>query len=305
MIESEISSGGLFQEFHYPLGRLAHFKLVQFHRQLSNGIDCYGLGCATDLKSAYLKAFYEFLERKAFFERGVSLGFESTNGIAIHKLQTLAARTALAELIERDAFLLHWYAKVPFRILPPSYWSHLADYCDQLNELGYKAVFAKTELGLRTTYVAFLISLSSSGFVVGTSSGKSMRADLEKAFTEACTNLFLVGTQDDDGSIERIKTNGVRSLRDHRAYWLHFAGLPAWALAVEPSNIQNAEFQLRPKYIEISKAPLPVVGVSAEGVLQLRVGPPQEKDHEILLARLNFFDLTPPSLGDLPVHPIP
>lgn len=306
VIADECAAGGSFERFEYPAGPLSKFKLVQFHRRLPGGTDCYGLGVGDDEKSASLKAFYEYLERKAFYERGIDLGFRTTNGIAIHKFKALAEKTAISELLERDAFLIHWYGRIPFRVVPREAVAFLAAQTEQLRTLGFETVIARTTHGFQETLVAFLVNERTAGFVVGTSSGRTLREDIEKAFVEACTNLFLVGPEEDPEATARIRESGLRGLNDHRAYWLHVSSLPAWTFdALGEGDVKVRDVPFRPRRFVLCDEPLPAIGVTAEHVLPLRIGPADESDREVLAARIDFGRRGMPALNDFLVHPIP
>jgi ribosomal protein S12 methylthiotransferase accessory factor YcaO len=70
-----------------------------------------GFGSGASPTEAVLKAYSEWIERRAFYELAPSLGLRSTNGLAAHPVGELAIENAKLELIERDAFLVSWLAR--------------------------------------------------------------------------------------------------------------------------------------------------------------------------------------------------
>ena len=201
---------------------------------------------------------------------------------------------------------MHWYSQTPFRILPASEYSFLRVQEIQLNEIGFQVLIAETTLGLKPTYATFLINRLTGGFAVGTSSGKAKLADIEKSFTEACTNLFLVNGETEESASARIADVGVRNLGDHRAFWLKVGYIPAWIF--EQSEIPNNfrfTIQQPPRFELLVDNFMPVVGVRSDEMLQLHIGPPNLRDLRLMTNRLSKLGLKLPAFENVLTHPIP
>ena len=170
----------------------------------------------------------------------------------------------------------------------------------ELSREGYKTLFKSTYLGFQKTIICFLINKKTQGFVIGLSSGKG-QYDFFKAFEEACINLFLGGSgESPKESVDRIKKDGVNTLRDHRDYWLYKKKIPQWVLE-NAKEIKNKR-KVKPKiknHILLKKNAY-VVASSSEDLIPLLVGKPDTKK----LLKINRFGFNMTDLDEL-VHPIP
>ncbi|MGZ6298623.1 MAG: YcaO-like family protein, partial [Parachlamydiaceae bacterium] len=181
LILAELRNGAEFDELKFPLQSMQHYKVIQFRSADSKEIA--GLGASINLKDAYKIAYFEYLERKALFDYGIHCGFNSTNGIALHKFKFLASSSARSELFERDSFLLHWHSSTPFiPIEIKEIQDQLIPAINELKTLGYETRFGKTFLGEQETIVTTLMDSKTQGFALGLSSGRGTKKDIEKAF---------------------------------------------------------------------------------------------------------------------------
>ncbi len=86
-------------------GDLYHFSVVDPETE------CRGFGTDHDEAMALKKAFNEMVERVHWRYYSHIYKTKSTSGFAAHDNSILAKKNALAELIERDAFLSNWLVK--------------------------------------------------------------------------------------------------------------------------------------------------------------------------------------------------
>ena len=86
-------------------GDLYHFSAIDPET------DCRGFGTDHDESVALKKAFNEMIERIHWRHYSHLYNAKSTSGFAVHDNSVLAQKNALAELIERDAFLSNWLIK--------------------------------------------------------------------------------------------------------------------------------------------------------------------------------------------------
>lgn len=302
MIKSEIKAGLTCEIISLPGPSLKKFYAYQFSKKNFANRVVYGLGVDLNEKKAIIKGFVEFHERNAFLDIGVEKGFRSTNGIAGHRFYSLAKSSAIAEVQERDSFLLHWYSQTPFKhVKAPNTLSH---YRLSLAQDGYDAIFAVTTLGFSQATVCFLINKSNLGFVIGLACGRSETDNAQKAFTEALINLYFGGYgKPKNEQQEDLQTNGLTSLTNHRCYWLYNRTLPPWVL----ENIDH--------HLEIGRDVIPdareifhekhgyihVVGVTIPTSLNLELGYPSRETVSNLSTRLKRKY----NYDKIEAHPIP
>ena len=72
-----------------------------------------GSGASSNTQIAFNKALSEFVERHAVKTYSGQLGTKTSSGFAAHLDEKSAHEASIGELIERDAFLACWFAKVP------------------------------------------------------------------------------------------------------------------------------------------------------------------------------------------------
>lgn len=197
IIQKEVQAGGVFERLESPLKSLGDVHFIQFRRSLPEIGEVYGLATHRNLKLAKIVAFFEYLDRRAFLQNASKLGLKSTNGVAAHTFQLLAANAARNELLERDAFLAHWYSQKPMIELHLP--AHLDGINKELNDLDWEIRVFETYLGFAKTYVCLIINAKTRGFVTGSSAGKSKRSGIEKSVFEATINLYFSQKIDETG----------------------------------------------------------------------------------------------------------
>ena len=271
VLEAEMKNGGEFRTVVKPLKSMRSC-IVQFScKNPSFKTEITELGVDTDEAIAYQKAFIEYYERKAYLLKGLSLGFDSTNGIAGHSFKNLAKQSACNEVFERDSFLRHWYQQAPFSKENPRF-SQVDAIKQELKEKGYDLFFGSTSLGYKKAIVCFIVNKKTRGFVVGLACGQ--KDEYQKAMDEAIINLFY-GDKVSNLNIrlEKIKKKGIKELQDHRAYWLYLKPMPDWIsdlnYSEEKTNYLDVK-DIREYHLETEG--VHVVGVKIKNTLPLVVG---------------------------------
>lgn len=299
-IEADMSLGGKFQALHSTTKALNKTNLIQYKRNTDAG-EIYGLGVSPQLSIAKMKAFFEFLERKAFLEKSEEYKLNTSSGIAAHKFLQIARSKSIEELIERDSLLAHWHLKIPISFSQHYKSNHFQEIKNILKTDGYSLILAETHLGLSPTTVAILINIKSNGFCLGSCFGNKILSAY-KATDEALVNLYY---GNHGRSIDEIKSSAknelFRSLQDHRAYWLYIKEIPEW-LVSKDSHPRKMKIVHQPKFKHQTLAtnPFPVVAAISEDILNLSVGLPNEFTTQILTRRYGISI----SLNKEDPHPI-
>ncbi len=304
-IADQISQGAEFKKASLPLSTIDWLNIIHFSNE-SSAKNYYGLGADINEKQAYIKAVVEYYERKFFFDRGVHLGFNSTNGIAGHRFKVLARNAAISELFERDSLLCHWYSKTPF-IEVKVEDDKVKKTMQEIRSEKILTLFYKTYLGIQDTYLCFLVNTETGGFALGLSSGKTSKENISKAFSEAIINLFL-GHQGKSREelIQDFECEGLTSLKNHRTYWLHIKPLPDWVLKPTKHDLfkisQNSHNNM--KEFHYTYGPINIVGIKISEIFTLNLGRPTIADYELLSRRLKLDNISNPAEAIEP-HPIP
>jgi ribosomal protein S12 methylthiotransferase accessory factor YcaO len=294
-------------KINLPLELGRWISAYQIDGKTERGLNASGLGADFDPSLALIKAYVEFVERSVYVDEGEAYGFSSTNGIAGHRFASLAKKSAISEIYERDSFLLHWYSATPMELVKIP--AHLTELLEKFTLINYSCLFFKSYLGVIPTYSCFLINKTTGGFVVGLSSGKTFVNDIQKALTEAIINLFFgnYGKCDKD-LIENVTTGGIKSLEGHRAYWLLISHFPAWMMTKPHAPQRNSSIipPGRPIRVFIKKVKkVSIVGYKVLNSLEIGLGPANALEIQILKSRFNYdISSTLMRLGERP-HPIP
>lgn len=304
LILTELAKGAEFDEFKLPLQSMQNYKVVQFRPAMGKSLA--GLGASTNPNDAYKIAYFEYLERKALFDYGIHYGFNSTNGIALHKFKFLASSSARSELFERDSFLLHWHSSTPFITIEINeIQPQLISAINELKTLGYETRFGKTFLGEQDTIITTLIDTKTQGFALGLSSGRGTQKDIEKAFLEACINLFFGDCgRSKNELLNQIKEEGISNLSAHRTLWLYLKSLPSWFYGNPESKPTYVRSSRQIQEILLTKEPFPVVGVYSKDLIMLEIGEPSGTTIDLLRRRIKADIPQNVKIWSWP-HPIP
>ncbi len=304
-IKAQLELGAELKRVNLPLSTSKWLHIIHFSMpNLNHGF--YGLGADSVEELAYIKAIVEYFERMAFFEIGIKLSFDSTSGIAGHRMTYFAKRNAISELYERDSFLLHWYSQTPFLKVKTDI-KFLEMTFAELVAQKVKPLFFKTFLGHQETYVCFLINKETGGFAIGLSSGKTHSENMKKSFSEALINYFL-GNQGKtkEELLNNLESEGLSSLKNHRTYWLHYKLIPEWIL--KQSHAHRLEInKIKPiikNHFSASYGPIKVEGIQLSEIFTLSLGHPNNNDWKLLTQRIKYFK-QPFNEFVMNPHPIP
>lgn len=107
-----------------------------------------GSGAATNPELAFMKAVSEFVERTAVRKYSKQLCALNSSGFAAHVNLSSAENASIAELIERDAFLVCWFAQ----ILPA--WIPLANLNLDIPTQNIVAEILKNQISIKVGILA-------------------------------------------------------------------------------------------------------------------------------------------------------
>lgn len=299
LIATEIQTGGSFEKLLFPIEELNEIHVIQFFKLHPTFGQVSGLGADSKIEMAYLKAIVEYFERLAFFENEKKLNLYSTNGIAAHRIKNIAKKSAQDELLERDAFLRHWYSNTPFIGLELN--THEKGIDLLLKKESLELILAESYLGSIETIVCFLKDNKSKGFALGLSAGRGI-CNREKAIQEAIINYFF-GHQgfSVEEQLATIKSEGIHSLLSHRAYWLYIESIPEWLIKGETKDklIEGGAIS-HFKYEILEEVPFKVYRCINHDLIDLTVGDVC-KNYPEALTKIGL-DVV---LGPTQYHPIP
>ena len=86
----------------------------------SNGVVGHGYGEAENELLSFQKSIAEAIERAFYLSFKEIYGLTSSNGWAVHLTEKSAKTSAMQELLERDAVLVHWLTNTPFQEIEPN-----------------------------------------------------------------------------------------------------------------------------------------------------------------------------------------
>ena len=163
---------------------------------------------------------------------------ESSNGVAAHSSRGLALRNGVLELIERDAFMIHWLHRLepPRLCLPDVAGEHGTRLVRWVEACGYKvhALDLTTDLGVPVVLALGVHDARRRpALIVGAGAALDRQAALHRALTELCSATFAPTERWVLGPA--VELSQVLRLEDHaRAYehpdWLAHASF-LWSSA--------------------------------------------------------------------------
>jgi ribosomal protein S12 methylthiotransferase accessory factor YcaO len=190
-----------------------------------------GSGDAEDFDNAFFVAIFEALERLAYFRSksssqfsfamDVRQGFRNTQGVrsassstgaSIHNTPARALLSGILEIIERDAYLCHWYTARPPQQISPS---HIKSYCYaacKAHELGVNlGVFLLSSAVPSVKVVLVTVydprqRFGNTGFCSGLAAAFSVEVAIVKALFELDRFVYLwhsLGVQATSVSLQR------------------------------------------------------------------------------------------------------
>jgi hypothetical protein len=291
------------------------FSKYSFTTEVTAG-DCAGTGYgeADSKLLAFQKSVAEAVERVIYrISKKSGVRAISTNGWAAHVSRGHAFSSALEELLERDAVLVHWLAKSPFDEIREETWPtwlkawttselSLAKRFNRLRIL-------KSHLGHMPTITTILLDANGFG-VVSHSAGKQIEEALKRALAETCriAQIALQSSSDIAAENMTIDTPLVEP-EDHAMFYAHRQQLPDWIFGkksdwkVSAHEWSKARAGFNPKSIEpvfheVATSPLSIGYATSPLVQNLYFGTSADAQQKSLLnlkrlQQVRFGNLNP------------
>lgn len=219
----------------------------------------FGLGHSSNGRLAHAIAAAEALERVGM----ASLKLKNSNGCAVHLDEARAKRGALSELVERDAFLCHYYTGTPLAALPDSLQPRLVQMQELALANGWilNAGAMSNALGLPSVLVAVKGPARTPvrGIFTGLGLAEDWAVALEKALGECWR--FVDSDMADSASLESLTMAEFielpqKGVKEHirlgadpqfgNAVWSRFFPQGSAVNAVEPGLVEASTFQTFP-----------------------------------------------------------
>lgn len=197
----------------------------------------YGYGEAETKLISVQKSMAEAVERVVFKTlKNTSYGTPNSNGWATHLSFEKAQNSALHELLERDAVLLHWFTQTPLReISPQSFPSWLKKWIDTelLQSQQYKNLrLLVSTLGHLPTVTAVLED-GNHYAVLSHATAKTLDVAVYKAIAETCRIAHIL---QDESQFEYFPIDAENSAigpMDHAFFYKTQQRLPEWLFGVK------------------------------------------------------------------------
>lgn len=210
---------------------LVHFSILESKKERGFGSDCNAC-------HAFLKAYSEFVERKTFLS--LRNAGKTSNGFAVHVSSALAKENAFYELIERDALLCSWLAKVPpcwisentlFQVLGHK----ISEIKKKLKEkqFDFKIGF-QAQTGDISTVVGMLFSPTGLiGMAIDCKAGRDIPALISSSLDGVSFWATIISNRlEETGSIfAKESISGLWEPSSHFEYHLDKSHFPDWYLA--------------------------------------------------------------------------
>lgn len=271
-----------------PVG--LRFSAFAFMTEVSAGdFRGFGFGEAPTKLVAFQKSIAEGVERALYKSlKGTPFGTLNSNGWAAHIDKERAFKSAVDELVERDAILVHWLSKTPMAEIKPATWPT------------WLTQWTQTELRLSPTFNQLRVLVSSMGYkptittvlmsgdahaVLSHATAPSIEQALCKALAETCriAQIAMEGTHTTSSAAlaTENESNETISPEDHAMYYALHEPLPHWIFG-ESINwvvaraqwmfghkmfISSTVSTLDTKFYQITDGPL-VVGYATSDLIQ-------------------------------------
>ena len=274
---------------------LVHFTIAEDKRKRGFGSDRVSV-------TAFRKAYSEFVERKTF----LSLAHQqkTSNGFAVHLNDVLAKENAFYELVERDALLCSWLAKVPPCWITDEALIKLAGpkiletrSCLRARKLDFKIGF-QAQTGDVFTVVGALFSPEGlMGMAIDCKAGKDIPALISAALDGISFWATIIMNRLDQTGIILINDQGQGDWEpsSHFEYYLDKSYLPNWFLSGAQEVLHLKPFDVH--FIEHSISmecawDLKCVQASSSNFIDYYVGPTPQ-NNELIIRRMkeNFQNL--------------
>lgn len=210
-----------------PSVRIHPEQIVRYHPlQYRNGIrgchpfnesdDKAGWVCGVDIKSGKEKFVLADLVLYPYQPRSQRYSYANSSGCATHQSIEKAVESALYELAERDAFLLHWINQIsPRQITHQSLPSWARVRIQNLEKAGLRVSIADMSFEIPVIFLSG-ISESDGVFICSAASSPDPQEMLEKALMELEASFFCFI---EDPKKSRILATRVQFPEDHAALY--------------------------------------------------------------------------------------
>ena len=220
------------------------------------GFQASGYGESKYRPLAIQKAISEAVERISYLIlKRTKFGTANSNGFAAHITPEAARTSALMEVLERDAVLVHWLTQTPLTVLSESTWPRwLRNISRKIASGRYPHLKIMTShLGYIPTVTAMITDHNGSG-VTSHAYGANLEEATMRALRETfrIANMALAYIEDDDLVIEQNTPTA------HAMAYAFGEGLPKWIpgshedWSVEESNWALDSFQKLSNKIDAS-----------------------------------------------------
>jgi hypothetical protein len=258
-------------EFKLPDGKIIKIK-IESHRKRKNidgfrfskfsfvtkavsdhGVVGFGFGEGENELLTFQKSIAESIERVVYLSIKPFLDLKSSNGWAAHLTEKKATSSALNELLERDAVLVHWLTATPFlEIAPETYPLWLKNWCT--NELILSKNFNR--LRLLVTHVGHFpvvqsVIVNEQGFAfVSHGASKSIDTAVYRALAETCR---IASVAEVESHTNGFNQDSVATPWDHALAYTS-TQFPAWAFGenISYSAAKNMVARSKPKLSELA-----------------------------------------------------
>ena len=208
--------------------RFAKFSFVT--KALTDlGVEGFGFGEGENRLLTFQKSIAEAVERAVYRSLKPILNLTSSNGWAAHLNEVKANRSALTELVERDAILAHWLTEKPFlEIDPATFPEWLAAWRDR--ELTLAPDFNILRLLISTAGYAPVIQAviqNATGFAfISHGTSRSIDDAIYRALAEVCR--IASGAIRNPESATDAMLESPTSPWGHALFYAKNRQLPAW-----------------------------------------------------------------------------
>jgi hypothetical protein len=266
------------------------FSTFAFMTEVSAGdFRGVGFGEAPTQLVALQKSIAEGIERALYKSlKSTPFGTLNSNGWAAHISKERALESAVEELVERDAILVHWLGKLPMTEIAPATWPT------------WLTRWTQEELRLATTFNRLRVLVSSKGYkptittvllndtghaVLSHATAASIEQALPKALAETCriAQIAMEGINVESSATLAADADSSASPgpEDHAMYYAYHEPLPLWifgkrvdwSISRAQWRTANKDFRvsilksLAPKFHQIADGPI-VVGYATSDLIQ-------------------------------------
>lgn len=292
--------------------RFAKFSFIT-KTLTDQGEEGFGFGEGENQLLTFQKSIAESVERAVYLTLKPRLGLTSSNGWAAHLNEVKANRSALTELVERDAILAHWLTEKPFlEIDPATFPEWLVSWRD--HELSLAPDFKNLRLLLSTighVPVVQAVIQNAEGFAfISHGAARSIADAIYRALAEVCR--IASSTVQNPGSATDAMLDSPTSPWGHALFYAKNQRLPTWvfgkttAFAEAKKIFDRQSFDpatIEPKFTSYRCGGLTISRCESEKVQNLFWGRGDEAlskgliDQPGIFVPPIMFDLSPSRLG--------